>query len=122
MRLLIYCLWGVAVYEGIASTSIWLKFIYSERATKCCEIYSVDLSYVVTVKSTVEISQNFVAFSEYMNFNYLFYQDIQWILLGILQIARQNALNFWMNSYFYVSALLQDIFHNVRQCQDLGSQ
>ena len=26
--------------------------------------------YVVTVKSTVEISQNFVAFSEYMNFNF----------------------------------------------------
>ena len=25
--------------------------------------------YVVPVKSTVEISQNFVAFSEYMNFN-----------------------------------------------------
>ena len=28
---------------------------------------SVHLSYVVTVKSTVEISQNFVAISEYMN-------------------------------------------------------
>ena len=27
------------------------------------------MSYVVTVKSTVKISQNFVAFSEYMNFN-----------------------------------------------------
>ena len=27
------------------------------------------LSYVVTIKSTVEISQNFVAFSEYMSFN-----------------------------------------------------
>ena len=26
--------------------------------------------YVVTVKSMVKISQNFVAFSEYMNFNY----------------------------------------------------
>ena len=30
-----------------------------------------DLSYVVMVKSTVEISQNFVAFSEYMNFTYV---------------------------------------------------
>ena len=28
-----------------------------------------DLSYVVSVKSTVEISQNFVSISEYMNFN-----------------------------------------------------
>ena len=27
------------------------------------------LSYIVTVKSKVEISQNFVAFSEYMSFN-----------------------------------------------------
>ena len=46
-----------------------VKFIYSEKATNFCKISTVDLSYVVTVKSTVEISQNFVAFSEYMNFN-----------------------------------------------------
>ena len=45
-----------------------LKFIYSEKATKFWEISTIDLSYVVTVKSTVEILQNFVAFSEYMNF------------------------------------------------------
>ena len=45
-----------------------LKFIYSEKATKFCEISIVDLSYVVPVKSMVEISQNFVASSEYMNF------------------------------------------------------
>ena len=45
-----------------------LKFICSEKATNFCEISTVDLSYVVTVKSTMEISQNFVAFSEYMNF------------------------------------------------------
>ena len=47
----------------------YLKFIYSEKATKFCEISTIDLSYVVLVKSTaVEILQNFVAFSEYMNF------------------------------------------------------
>ena len=45
-----------------------LKFIYSEKTKKFCEISTVDLSYVVPVKSTVEISQNIVAFSEYMNF------------------------------------------------------
>ena len=39
-----------------------LKFIYSEKATKFCEISTIDLSYVVPVKFTVEISQNFVAF------------------------------------------------------------
>ena len=44
------------------------KFIYSEKATKFCEISTVDLSYVVPVKSTVEILQNFVALSGYMNF------------------------------------------------------
>ena len=46
-----------------------LKFIYSEKATKFYEISTVDLFYVAAVKSTVEILlQNFVAFSEYMNF------------------------------------------------------
>ena len=46
-----------------------LKFIYSEKATKFCEISTLLSSYVVSVKSKVEILQNFVAFSEYMNFN-----------------------------------------------------
>ena len=46
-----------------------VKFIYSEKATKFCEISTILLSYVVPVKSNVEISQNFEAFSEYMNFN-----------------------------------------------------
>ena len=41
-----------------------VKFIYSENATKVCEISTVDLSYIVPGKSTVEISQNVVAFSE----------------------------------------------------------
>ena len=35
-----------------------------------CEITTLDFSYAVSVKSTVEISQNFAAFSEYMNFNF----------------------------------------------------
>ena len=47
-----------------------VKFIYSEKATKFCEISAIDLSYVVPVKSTVEILKNFVAFSEYMNFKF----------------------------------------------------
>ena len=45
-----------------------LKFIYSEKATKFCEIFTFLLSYVVPVKSKVKILQNFVAFSEYTNF------------------------------------------------------
>ena len=43
---------------------ILLKFIYSEKATKFCEISTLLLSYVVPVKSKV-------VFSEYMNFNFL---------------------------------------------------
>ena len=44
-----------------------LKFIYSEKTKKFCEISTLLLSYVVPVKGKVEISQNFVAFSEYLN-------------------------------------------------------
>ena len=51
--------------------SAFLKFIYSERATKFCEIFTFLLFYVVPVKSKVKISQNVVAFSDYMNFNLL---------------------------------------------------
>ena len=48
----------------IEAFSTKLKFIYSEKASKFCEISTLLLSYVVPV----DISQNFVAFSEYMNF------------------------------------------------------
>ena len=46
-----------------------VKFIYSEKATNFCEIFTLLLSCLVPVKSKVKISQNFLAFSEYMNFN-----------------------------------------------------
>ena len=44
------------------------KFIYSEKATKFCEIFPLLLTVCTAVKSKGKISQNFVAFSEYMNF------------------------------------------------------
>ena len=47
-----------------------LKFVYFEKATKFCEISTLLLTTVNTDKSKVEISQNCVAFSEYMNFTY----------------------------------------------------
>ena len=50
-------------------TELNIKLIYSAKATKVCKMFTIDLSYVVPVKSTVEILQNFVVFSEYMNFN-----------------------------------------------------
>ena len=45
-----------------------LKFIYSEKATKFCEIFPLLLNVCTAVTSKGKISQNFVAFSEYMNF------------------------------------------------------
>ena len=48
--------------------SILLKFVYFEKATKFCKISTLLLSTVHTDKKG-KISQNFVVFSEYMNFN-----------------------------------------------------
>ena len=43
----------------------------SKKATKVCEISTVDMTITVTTqdKSTVKILLNVVAFSEYINFN-----------------------------------------------------
>ena len=45
-----------------------LKFIYFEKTTKFCEIFTLLLTGSTLDKSKVEILHNFVAFSEYMNF------------------------------------------------------
>ena len=45
-----------------------VKFIYSEKATKFYEIFPLLLTVCTVVKSKAKISQNFVVFSEYMNF------------------------------------------------------
>ena len=58
-----------------------VKFIYSEKATKFCEIFTLLLTTVHTVKSKVKLSQNFVAFSEYMNFTNLFTQCTYFFLV-----------------------------------------
>ena len=67
----------------------FLKFIYSEKATKFCEIFTLLLTTVHTVKSKVKISQNFVAFSEYMNFNRIF--------LCIVNIVNLNLRTYFMS-------------------------
>ena len=65
---------NTAVSVAMNSLSIpKLKFIYSEKAKKFCEIFTLLLSNVVLVKSKVKILQNFVAFSEYMNFKTLYF-------------------------------------------------
>ena len=80
-----------------------IKFIYSEKATKSCEISNVDLSYIVTVKSTVEISQTFVAFSEYTNFNYeivsaITWHDIQQLSINLPEFIQFVQLMNWQNN------------------------
>ena len=45
-----------------------LKFMYSEEATKFFKISTLLFSVCTVDKSKLEISQNLVAFSEYMNF------------------------------------------------------
>ena len=47
-----------------------VKLIYSEKATKFCEIFTLLLTVCIVVKRKVKISQTFVAFSEYMSFNF----------------------------------------------------
>ena len=52
------------------------------------------LSYVVPVKSKVKISQNFVAFSEYMNFTYV------WISVNVcIAVCRFNLWKWWMSKH-----------------------
>jgi hypothetical protein len=53
-------------YDLTSQKNLVSKFTYSEKATQFCEISTVDWSYEVMVKSTVEISQNFEAFLEYI--------------------------------------------------------
>ena len=58
---------SIRVFCKYIISFIQLQLIYSEKATKFWEISTVDLSYAVPVKTTVDILQNFEAFSEYMN-------------------------------------------------------
>ena len=48
---------------------LFIKFIYSEKATKFCKTFPLHLTVNTVVKSKGKISQNFVAFSEYVNFS-----------------------------------------------------
>ena len=58
------------MYAGktLTNTFTFLKFKYFEKATRICEIFTLQLSYVVPVKSKVKILQNLVASSENMDF------------------------------------------------------
>ena len=64
-----------------------LKLIYSVKATKFCNICPLSLSVCTMDKNTGKILQNFVGFSEYMNFNNLPIIDmdmILWVVMGLI--------------------------------------
>ena len=78
----------------------FIKFIYSKKATKFCKISTILLSCAVPVKSKVEISQNFVAFSEYMNFMET-ESELFW---------RGQYLEYWFGLYIFVISDLHKFF------------
>ena len=59
-------------FKDKSSQKVIVKIIYSEKATKICEIFTLLLTGTTQDKSKVKISQNFVAFPEYMNFRDFF--------------------------------------------------
>ena len=75
--------------------------MYSEKATKFCEIYTLLLAYVVPVKKKVKISQNFVAFSEYMNFSYVRKIYIIWDLARSAKFSGAKAPSHSANLEYY---------------------
>ena len=77
--------------------------IYSEKATKFCEIFISLLSYVVPVKSKVKILQNFVAFSEYI---------YSWCVRG-QHIRRGEIITSFMNSPLPQRCLHSRTFPNI---------
>ena len=61
-----------------------LKFVYSEKATKFSTLLLTFVYFFHTEKSKSEISQNFVAFSEYMNFKGGFFQEHIFMVYPVL--------------------------------------
>ena len=69
-----------------------LKFMYSEKAKKFCEIFTLLLPYEVPVKSKAKILQNFLAFSEYMNFKRkLYLLEVDLIVNQGIQTSSRNT-------------------------------
>ena len=81
MKLAIAILWILFLYRHI-------KFIYSEKATKFCKLFTLLLTGTTYDKGKVESLQNFVAFSEYMNFK----MDDGLIFLAFLEYLKITYL------------------------------
>ena len=68
---------------------------------------TVDLSYVVMVKSSVEILQNFVAFSEYKNFTdlYRWFDIATWLVLNLTK-----GEGWWMTLEYFLERVRSNFF------------
>ena len=100
-----------------------VKVIYSEKATNFCEIFPLLLSYEVLVKSKGKISQNFVAFSEYMNCNINFcsrFRCKRWIRLNkkfCTLVENTNVGYLWKLELWLCNACVSSLFFLVFSIQ-----
>ena len=100
-QLYLYNHWSITDFRDViqslyvidySSTEV-VKFIYSEKATKFCEI----LTYVVPVKSKVKILQISMAFSEYINFNASVL--LSSITYKLCITSRKSVIDQWLYRY-----------------------
>ena len=84
-QICMFSLWLCIAPTKTAHCRTYIMFIYSEKATKFCEISTVDLSYIVPVKSTIA---KFVAFSKYINFTYQKQFDLTCSIHSDIQISK----------------------------------
>ena len=76
-----------------------LKLIYSEKDTKFCKIVPLILIVCTVVKSKGKISQNFSAFSEYMNFKDKI--KLVWLCKTKSERSRSSRVRYWKNFTVY---------------------
>ena len=82
-----------------------LKFIYSEKATQFCKIFTLLLTGTTWDTSEVKISQNVVAFLEYMNFTSKKCQEIRRFCERFVAFSHAQYLNFTKYSHVLLNKL-----------------
>ena len=82
------------ILQWISDFSIMLKFIYSEKATKFAKI-----SILLLTDTT--FLQNFVAFSEYMNFN----MDLLWLFKYWFKCLQCTILKVQLTPFVFKTVL-----------------
>ena len=79
------------VSEFLSSSHIFWE------AYKFCEIFTLLLTICTVVKSKVKISQNFVAFSEYMNFTFIISNRLWFLFLALFWLLA--SLGEWLGAW-----------------------